>query len=141
MVYKNIKSGGEPDYVVFSHDDVYISDYGLFLRRLYSLKKDILFRRITSPVHFEKDIYYAMIDCVIMKPSAVVKIVEGLTKLRLNIDQIPKDKRGSPCSEIFWGGVFSKYLDIQCEEVDLTIKGDTNVFGFFHIKKERCSIC
>ncbi|MDH5353352.1 MAG: hypothetical protein OEY09_02815 [Gammaproteobacteria bacterium] len=137
LVSKHLSQLNEaPNFVVYSHDDVYIKSKEIFESHLTS-GKDVIFREIIHPNYVVKDSCYVAIDCLIFKPSAIQALDLDNLEIPIAERNLPKDKRGSRCPELFWGNIFSKKLSYQSIKTQAIIQGEVNEMGFYHIKKKR----
>jgi len=131
------RTGIIPDAIVFSHDDVSISNFDLFKKALDRTKKDIYFREIINDRFSLNNKTYAVFDSIILKPSAYKKVNFNDVKIPSHEKFLPKDKRKSPCPEIFIGDFIKNNLDYTSIKSSQIIQGSVNEFGFYHVKKPR----
>ena len=127
-----------PDYIVFSHDDVFVKNKAGFMRALSGCTKDVYFREVVSPRYYRPSRKYVVIDAIIFRPSIYNKIDFKKLKIPKNPMDLPRDRRGSLSPEVFVGNVFKKF-NVSCDslKVKTIIQGNVNEFGFYHIRKPR----
>lgn len=131
------KTGITPDAIVFAHDDVSISNFNLFEKALNNTTKDIYFREIINDRFSLSNKTYTVFDSIILRPSVYKKVNFNNVKVPEHEKFLPKDKRKSPCPEIFVGDFIKNNLDYTSIKSSEIIQGSINEFGFYHIKKPR----
>ena len=131
------RTGITPDAIVFSHDDVSILNFNLFQKTLNSAIKDIHFREIINDRYSVDNKIYAVFDSIILRPSVYKKVNFNHVKIPSHEKFLPKDRRKSPCPEIFVGEFIKNNLDYTSIKSSQIIQGSVNEFGFYHVKKTR----
>jgi hypothetical protein len=135
-----IKGGLEKpsEIIIFSHDDVYLKDIDLFNTALALIFKDHDFigRRIygecgnlTNP--------YIMLESFIIKKSLLKILVSNIPEVH-SIEDLPKDLRGSPAPEIFFGNYILRYSkNPYFFEKDQNVMNIPDSLGYQHHIKPR----
>lgn len=123
------------ELIIFSHDDIFLYDINLFNKAISLAEKHgFVGRRYIGTKHTNVD-YYLMMESFIITKENIPKVIKGYSDNIIN--DIPLDKNGSPCPEMYFGkdildNIKNPYLfDIKNNEYSL------NKMGYFHINNIR----
>lgn len=124
------------EYIVFSHDDVYLSNINIFNEKLKILNMyDFVGRKYIGNKHNINNENYVMLESFIINENVVSKIIRNYN--HNCIDKLPTDNRGSLCPEIYFGDLLHvNSINSFFIEILENMFGD-NDMGYFHIENIR----
>lgn len=129
----------DEDVILFSHDDIYLSNNERFSQCLKLMEThNFLSRRCVKNKHVPDNCdYYLMMESFLIKPHSARILVENYQYNQFNDSDLLLDKLKSTCPEMNFGrDVMSKIDNICLIDINENTFGE-NEMGYFHIKNER----
>jgi len=131
------KSMSDNDIVVFSHDDVYLSNPDKFKIYLQMMECFNLISRIYTGERSISSSPYIMIESLIIDINLAKKMITNYEYNGIDEKSLPLDRRESPSPEMYFGEkVFNNTNKCHFIEIKENNYGE-NALGYFHIKNKR----